>query len=155
MNQESDKLLVSIRAYDENKLGRDALFLLYKEHIGPYIGEAFGWDEEFQLARFRQHYPSAELFVVLVDREFAGYVAVKEDAARMHVSLIIVKPRFRSRGIGRRVMDGVHRAAADRHKSVTLSCFKRNVRALRFYSELGYRQYGADDVFADLRYEPA
>jgi ribosomal protein S18 acetylase RimI-like enzyme len=136
------------------QVARSGLFSLYEAALRPYIEATLGWDQSYQLQRFERSYPPGEIQLIMVDRVFAGYVAIRETRSALHVSLLLLLPEFRRRGIGQRVMKHVHMAAAASHRKVTLSSFKRNTGALRFYARRGYAIRDGDDVFADLVFDP-
>lgn len=146
---------LALRDYRPTAGGQARLFSLYESALRPYIEASLGWDRSFQLERFRRAYLPEATKIILADDAFAGYVVLKETEAALHVSLLLLTRKFRYRGIGSTIMKHIHEAAAAQRKQVTLSCFRNNDGALRFYLGLGYRIGHADDAFYDLYFAPA
>ena len=64
-----------------------------------------------------------------------------EDIGSLYVSGLAVYPEHRGAGIGAELMECAHeRARAKGLPRVSLICFERNERAMRFYDRLGYRE---------------
>jgi ribosomal protein S18 acetylase RimI-like enzyme len=64
-----------------------------------------------------------------------------EDVGSLYVSGLAVHPEHRGAGIGAELMECAHeRARAKGLPRVSLICFERNARAMRFYDRLGYRE---------------
>ena len=124
----------------------DEAFVKYKQALSPVIEEAFGWDEKFQLERFRSRYELSWFSWVFIDGERVGFVCYYVKASDLHLSLLVIDPDKRDRGLGRRVMEHLQSLAS----RVTLSSFRNNYAAVRFYESLGYRIVGGDEHFVDL-----
>lgn len=127
---------------------RAAAFALYESALRPIIDLAFGWSSEFQHDRFSKRYPTSSFQKIHHFGSEIGFVSFYETAFELHVSLLILKQDNRNRGLGRRIMQLLHSKAADR--SVTLSSFKNNTAAIRFYESLGYKVTGGDAYFSDF-----
>ncbi len=61
---------------------------------------------------------------------------------RAEVNKVMVATRFQRRGIGRAMIDAVHRAALVRGRSLILLSARQGDRAERLYRSLGYQQVG-------------
>ncbi|WP_161860704.1 GNAT family N-acetyltransferase [Algicella marina] len=55
----------------------------------------------------RQLQQEGRLFVYMIDAALGGYIAFHQDGMDMHVEHLAVTPRFRSRGIGRALLNYV------------------------------------------------
>lgn len=60
--------------------------------------------------------------------------------------MFVLAEHCRGRGVGSAVLRALHP-----HRVVTLSVFKINPAALRFYERLGWQVVSQDDIFHDLR----
>ncbi|XEC97246.1 GNAT family N-acetyltransferase [Paenibacillus tarimensis] len=87
----------------------------------------------------------AEHVLVLVDHEPAGTgrIRIVEDTAK--IERVCVLPAYRKSGIGREIMEGLERLAAD--KGLTKSKLHAQTHAERFYSRLGYET--VSDIFME------
>ena len=114
------------------------------------IDEAFGWNEEFQNERFRNRYDLNWFYWVEIESERIGYICIHEKSLEIHISLLIVEPEERNLGYGRLTMAHIHKQARQRGCKVTLSSFRNNESAIRFYEKLGYTIVGGDEHFVDM-----
>ena len=129
---------------------QDTLFSLYCLVLREFIEPVYGWDQSFQRRRFDAEYPSESAEIVQAGSVVAGYVLVAERPESHHVALLLLRPEFQRLGIGREVMCKVLAHAKSCGKAVTLSCFKANIAALRFYQQLGFVVHEEEPHFALL-----
>lgn len=139
--------LVFVQIYESEM---DQAFALYKSAIGPVIEQSFGWNEEFQQERFRTRYEQNWFYWVDINTERVGYVCFYETAKELHVSLLIVLESFRNKSFGQMIMDKLQKRAFDKSLDVSLSTFKANIGAVRFYKRMGYVILSEDDYFYDM-----
>ena len=127
-----------------------ANFSLYCELLRQHIEPAFGWDLEFQRTRFRNEYPSDHTSLILCEDVPCGFLVTTMRERALHVSLLLIRPESQRRGIGQAVMAGLVQEAGRRQLAVTLSCFKSNYAARRFYEKLGFEACREDVHFVEL-----
>jgi ribosomal protein S18 acetylase RimI-like enzyme len=108
----------------------------------------------FQQQRFEKEYPSHETFLVAHREVIAGFIVLKCGSEEIHLSLLLLRPKFQSLGIGTRVMELVLAQAKSFKISVALSCFRQNYQALKFYDRLGFQTTYEDTHFAFLTIAP-
>lgn len=125
-------------------ISREDAFSLYAQSLRPYIEAVYGWDEKSQRERFAGSYPSEGLFSLYRAKEDIGLLALRGPG--LHVALLLIRPEFQNQGLGREVMAELH----NRNQTITLSSFKLNTHAVRFYQALGYTIIGEDEHFYDL-----
>jgi ribosomal protein S18 acetylase RimI-like enzyme len=125
-------------------------FLLYKESLEDVIAKTFGWNEKFQRGRFFSQYQLNWFYWVETDSQRVGYICFWQSDLEMHVSLIIILPEKQRRSYGRQIMLHLHNQARESGRQITLSSFKQNEGAIRFYETLGYRIVGSDENFVDM-----
>lgn len=57
-----------------------------------------------------------------------------------HIHLLIISPQYQDQSLGKKVMSLIHeKAHQEQRNQVTLSSFRNNTRAIRFYQSLGYQ----------------
>jgi len=130
---------------DEN-----ALFERYKSAMKPVVEDSFGWDEVFQRERFKNRYETDWFHWIENEGTRIGYICFCIKESEVHVSLLIIDQDKRSLGYGRMVMERIHSEVRKRNCSVTLSSFRNNSSAIRFYEKAGYRVVGGDEHFLDM-----
>ncbi len=95
----------------------------------------------------------AALLVAEVDGQPAGFAYWRRYTRPTHrphadIEKVAVDPRWQGRGIGRLLMQGLIRAAAESHVEVlTLDLRGDNERAARLYESLGFERYGVLERF--------
>lgn len=124
------------------------------ERHGHLYAEEFGWNVEFEalvatlFANFaRQHDPSCErLWIAEIDGERVGCVFVvrnAEDASAAQLRCLIVDPKARGKGVGRRlVRECISFARAAGYKKMVLWTNDVLVSARRIYEAEGFRLVG-------------
>jgi ribosomal protein S18 acetylase RimI-like enzyme len=145
---------ITLLPFSEGFIDRSNLYALYCLLLREYIEPVFGWDEEFQRQRFEREYPSHKTFLVPCGMMIAGFVVLKCESEEIHLSLLLLRPEFQSLGIGARVMELVLAQAKFLSVPVTLSCFRENDQALKFYARHGFRITYEDAHFSLLTIVP-
>lgn len=145
---------VTLLPFNEGSIDRNDLYELYYLLLREYIEPIFGWDEMFQQQRFEKEYPSHETFLVVYRAMIAGFIVLKYGSEELHLSLLLLHPKFQSLGIGTCIMELVLAQAKSLKVSVTLSCFRQNYQALKFYDCLGFQRTDEDAHFVFLAIAP-
>jgi ribosomal protein S18 acetylase RimI-like enzyme len=129
---------ITLLPFSEGIIDRSNLYALYCLLLREYIETVFGWNEEFQRQRFEREYPSHKTFLILHGAMIAGFVVLKCESEEIHLSLLLLHPEFQSFGIGTHVMELILAQAKSLDVPVTLSCFRKNDQAMKFYARLGF-----------------
>jgi ribosomal protein S18 acetylase RimI-like enzyme len=148
----SDANSIHLSPAAEGVVDREAIFALYKLSLQEYVAQTFGWDENFQQRRFNATYRDPEFILIELGSAAVGYVSLKANLQEVHLSLLLLHPEYRNRGIGREVMQTLMSRASESGLPLTLSCFLCNKGAMRFYEKLGFRLVTKDEHFADYRF---
>jgi len=87
-------------------------------------------------------YLHADLFYVAVaNDEIVGYVVGAKKSGSGHVISIAIKPEWRRRGVGTRLMEALLNAFKEKGlKDVRLEVATSNKEAIAFYEALGFRK---------------
>ena len=78
----------------------------------------------------RQALPHAEVYVCEVNGEIAGFAGIDGN----HIAGLFVDENYRSQGIGTSLIEFIKQ----HHFTLTLAVYKKNEKALQFYSKLGF-----------------
>jgi ribosomal protein S18 acetylase RimI-like enzyme len=114
-------------------------FSTVKEAIYEHVDAVFGWDDDFQRKRLIDEYDPTWFYWINKNDHRIGMLCYKPYDNSYHVHLLIVLPDFQNQGLGQMTMDYVHKLAqAEQRKSITLSSFIRNEKAVKFYKKIGY-----------------
>lgn len=134
------------------ELGRRTFIDTFAEHNDP---EDFAvcLEEHYSLARFQRDMADrrTRFFVVESNSSLLAYARVRRgrvpvcvgDPTALEIEKFYVDQPHIGRGIGARLMTYCLRFAARHgHKTIFLSVWEHNARAIRFYEKWGYRKVG-------------
>lgn len=79
-----------------------------------------------------------------------GFLCFWQKSQEVHISLLVIDSDKRKLGHGHLVMEYLHKKARDQGCKVTLSSFRKNQSAIRFYKSIGYEISGGDEHFVDM-----
>ena len=90
-----------------------------------------------------------ELTVAVEDQQLIGFANLYDYAARQHAFIgnVVIHPRHRGRGLGRRLVEHMLMLAFDKHqlKEARISVFADNGPALLLYARLGFAPYAVEE----------
>ena len=112
------------------------------------------WQFDSQHAHYRQHYPAANLLILLLDAAPIGRLYFTRTAAELRLMEITLLDGFRNRGIGGAISGAlIHIAGTDRlHVALHVEPFNP---ALRLYERQGFREVETRGIYLFMRREPA
>jgi GNAT superfamily N-acetyltransferase len=125
------------------------------ELVARILNEAEVWPRPFPREELAFRIEREELFVVEVDGEPAATFTLlwddpsfwgerPPDAAYLHK--LAVRPRYRGRGLGTRIVEWVDRHAAEAGRAyLRLDCLRDDPRIRGYYEELGFEHRGDVD----------
>jgi ribosomal protein S18 acetylase RimI-like enzyme len=115
------------------------LYALHVATMKPYVTQVWGWDEQGQAERFREHFDPSRLRIVVVDDQQAGVLEVVGRPAELFLANLRILPRFQGQGWGTRILRDLLRQAQDAGVPMTLQVLRVNQGARRLYERLGLR----------------
>ena len=136
----------AISDYQSNEV-----FYIIKSGLYPFVEKVFGWDDSFQKERIKNEYKSEWFNWVIFNGTKVALLCLKPYEQAIHIHLLIVLPEFQSKGIGRKIMECVHDKAKRENRDITLSSFKCNNKAIKFYQQLGYEIIEEDNDFISFQ----
>ncbi len=80
---------------------------LYQLHVAtmkPYVAQVWGWDEQMQAERFRQHVDPIRQRIVVVDGQEIGVLEVEERPSDLFLANLRILPEFQRQGCGTRIL---------------------------------------------------
>ena len=125
-------------------------FNFYQAALHEVIENVFGWNDSFQRNRFETHYELEWFSWIEIESKRIGYVCYFQKENELHLSLLIIFNEFKSKGYGKIVMNEIEQYAHKQNKNITLSSFKANEGAVKFYKSMGYVVTSEDEHFLDL-----
>jgi ribosomal protein S18 acetylase RimI-like enzyme len=114
---------------------------LYQLHVAtmkPSVIQVWGWDEELQAGRFRQHFDPGHLRIVIVDGQEIGVLEVEERPSERFLANLRILPAFQGQGWGTCILHDLLIQAHEAGVPMTLQVLKVNHAARRLYERLGF-----------------
>ena len=116
------------------------VFTVKKETLGSYIGETWGWNEEFQYDyHLKVFNPGNTNILSLPDKGDIGYLELEESESFIAITGLYILEEFQSHGVGTLVIEGVIQRAKERGLPVRIGVLKVNMKAKRLYEKLGFQ----------------
>ena len=117
-------------------------YQIARNAIKPYVAQNWGWDEVYQRAYHKNKFVAADVQLIEVDDQTIGLIIVQEYEDEMFLQNLLIEQVFQNQGIGNKVMQSLIARANAAQKPIRLQVFKINVKALRFYTGLGFKNTG-------------
>lgn len=136
---------------DGKTFDREWLYKLYQDAMKPCIEATWGWDEEFQSNGFDNNLKPIDWKIINEGIERIGGFVLREGNDHLRLKMIIIKPEYRRKGIGRRVLTYIQSVAKEKSLPLRLSVIKANPVS-QFYLKLGFFQYDEDDSFYKMQW---
>jgi len=117
---------------------QEFLWRLHRETMRDYVDETWGWNEEWQRARFDENFDPEKLEIVENETGPIGCISVKRLADEILLAAIEIAPERQNRGVGTRII----RELLDEcdHKQLPARLFVLKVNpARRLYTRLGFQ----------------
>ena len=99
----------------------------------------------------RENYQPEWFHWIYMESTRVGLICLKPCDQAFHLHWLVIEKDHRSRGYGKKVMCKIHDLARSQRKDITLSSFKCNKRAIKFYQSLNYEIIGEDEHFLFFR----
>ena len=128
-----------LRLRDATEDDLQITYEITEDAMRGYVEEAWGiWDSEEQQQKHRLNFTPETHRIVLVEDEVAGFVAVEDLPSHVWLVKLYLLARFRGRGIGSQLLEGVLKSAKAQGKPVTLRVLRVNKRAQALYEKHGF-----------------
>ena len=124
-----------------------------------------GWSDEQKAAfcamqfqaqdiHYRQHYPTAQFFVIEAEKVPAGRLYVDHWEKEIRIMDIALLPAFRSKGIGTQLLRSLQNEASEAGKLLSIHVESFNP-ARRLYERLGFQVAEDKGVYQLMTWSPA
>jgi ADP-ribose pyrophosphatase YjhB (NUDIX family) len=111
------------------------------------------WDEEWQLARFRESFRPEHTEVIVVSGKDVGVLRLQEEAKLWCLSVLEIAPEWQRKGMGTCILRSILARAAECRLPVDLQVLKVNP-AQRLYERIGFRKTGESTTHIQMRAWP-
>ncbi|HXQ39714.1 MAG TPA: GNAT family N-acetyltransferase [Candidatus Udaeobacter sp.] len=128
---------------------RQTCFSALREVLGPNAD----WDEALEDGLFARQFVQSEVEMVALGGQEAGWLQTRREGGRIHLIRFCLAAAFRSRGLGRFVLDRLQARARRAGSPIVLS-LARIDPALEFYLRRGFRIVEVEPYRIHLRLDP-
>jgi len=123
------------------------MWLVASTTLREYVTAIWGWDEDYQIQRFRGNFGAAPWQVIVVDDKDAGGFQSGPPPSNdmLFLANIYLLPQYQRRGIGSKIIRDLIAQAGETDVPLKLNVLKSNPDALRLYERLGLAITGEND----------
>ncbi|HLY27838.1 MAG TPA: GNAT family N-acetyltransferase, partial [Aggregatilineales bacterium] len=94
------------------------LYDLHVKAMKAAVEKTWGWDEDFQMAYFRQHFTTDNTDLILVGDVSVGKLICQRDPQRIYLAEIEILPEYQRKGLGTAIIQALIDEAKASHKEV-------------------------------------
>jgi ribosomal protein S18 acetylase RimI-like enzyme len=142
---------IELRAARQEDAG--FLYGLLKATMQEYVAQIWGWDEEWQRACFQERFDPSREWIVVLEGEAIGVLAIRERKHELFLAKISILPEYQGQGLGTQLIRAVLARAFGCGLPVTLRVLKGNP-ARGLYERLGFVAVGETETHTLMKATP-
>lgn len=105
----------------------------------------WGWNEEAQYEFHQEHFNPNSFQIIEVSNESIGYLESHNKSDFLFLANLMILKEFQGKGIGKIILDDLQKS----NPKIELEVLKVNLRAKRFYEQLGFIIFEeTEDIFS-------
>ena len=113
----------------------DLTYKIKKNALSEYLEQLWGWNDEAQYEFHKKHFNPDNFQIIEVSNESVGYLeTTQKDDVLFLLNLMILK-KNQGKRIGKIILEDLLK----NHSQIELEVLKVNLRAIRFYENLGFK----------------
>ena len=128
-------------------LDQSTLYEQYKNAMRGHIERIWGWNDEWQRNDFEKSLASCDTQVIEMNSAISGYIQTESRERDLYIRMMILDQNYRSRGIGKTLINRLALKAIESGGKLQLKVFKVNDRAIKFYKSNGCSIASEDSVW--------
>jgi ribosomal protein S18 acetylase RimI-like enzyme len=129
----------------------DFVLSVHSAAMRPSVERVYGWDEDWQVRYFQEHFDPAKLQIIGYRGTDIGYISIEERRERFFLGMIAILPAYQGCGIGTTLIRRLQQEARRKALPVTLQVLKGN-RARGLYERLGFEVTGETDTHYQMKW---
>ena len=129
----------------------ETTFLIKNNSLKLYVDKIWGWDELLQRKVHKEYFSKASTKLIIFDGKEIGYIAMQESDNEIYIENILIDNGFQNLGIGTKIMKSIIKRANSRRKTIRLQVFKINVKAQKFYRNLGFDEISEKEYHIEMK----
>jgi ribosomal protein S18 acetylase RimI-like enzyme len=108
--------------------------------IKPYVEKIWTWNDQIQKEIHETDFTASDTKIIELNGKEVGYLVLKEKLNEIHLENLLIENEFQNSGIGKAVMEKIIERANSEKKLIRLHVFKINIKAQKFYENLGFKK---------------
>ena len=133
----------------------EPLGMIHRAAMRGHVEKTWGWDEAWQTAFFREHFPFGQRQVIERGGETAGLLDVVRHEDHIELANIMIAPRYHRMGIGSTLIRQLQEEARASRMPLRLQVLKVNVEAKKLYDRLEFERCGETETHFLMRWLPS
>ncbi|WP_445731857.1 GNAT family N-acetyltransferase [Mariniflexile sp.] len=115
-------------------------YRIKSKSIKEYVEKIWGWNEPYQKEIHKKKFIASETKIIEQNQQKIGYLVLKETENEIYIENLLIEKEFQNLGIGKEVMEKIIEKANSEKKLIRLQVFKINIKAQKFYGNLGFEK---------------
>ena len=126
-------------------------YRIKSKSIKPYVEKIWGWNESCQRDMHESNFIASDTKLIVYKKQEIGYVVLKETDKEILIENLLIEKEFQNLGIGKEVMAQIIERAHLEKKLIRLHVFKINIKAQRFYGNLGFAKTSEKENHIEMK----
>ncbi|MBK0382169.1 GNAT family N-acetyltransferase [Pedobacter sp. SD-b] len=108
--------------------------------IKMYVERIWTWNKKTQRKIHETNFMASKTKIIIHDLREVGYLVLKETFDEIYIENLLIDNEFQNLGIGKTIMKEIIERATSEKKLIYLQVFKINIKAIKFYRNLGFEK---------------
>jgi len=121
------------------------VFEAKKQALGPFIGQRWGWHEDYQRGVHNENWQKKPWSIILLDKTPIGTVSVDRRAQAIQLTDFYILPDYQRRGFGTQVLARILYECDSNDRDCEIRLLRGN-KAESFFRRHGFREIENDDT---------
>ena len=100
----------------------------------------WSWNDQFQKKIHKTNFTASDTKIIEQNGKEVGYIVLKETIDEIYIENLLIENEFQNLGIGKAIMEKIIERANSEEKLIRLQVFKINIKAQKFYQNLGFEK---------------
>ncbi|KAB3525748.1 GNAT family N-acetyltransferase [Alkaliphilus serpentinus] len=131
---------------------KEFIYCTKKSSIYDFVKKTWGWDEAYQMRDFHSDFNLTDFKIIALNKKDIGFIQTNESEIMINIIEIHVIQEYQGHGIGSSIIKSIIEQAAKDNKTITIGCFKDNLRAKELYTKLGFKVIATTDTHFNMEY---
>ena len=113
----------------------DLTYKIKENALSEYLEQLWGWNDEAQYEFHKKHFNPDNFQIIEVSNEPVGYLETTQKGDVLFLLNLMILKKNQGKRIGKIILEDLLK----QHYQIELEVLKVNLRAIRFYENLGFK----------------